>query len=144
MVNASNALKLGIVDQIIPDLKGIHRSVEKSWKKLIENSDNTRNYTDDNSIDFKNADVTRDPHNTDRFTERMVLVLENQIARGAMAPNPFRRTRWVNVQVQFKVLQYVMILKYWILKFWYTESIGFFYFLFYIFYFEIVASFIRF
>ena len=93
LVNASNALKLGIVDQIIPDLRGKYRSVEKSRNKLIVNSDNTRNYTDDNSIDVENADATRDPHNTDKFTERMVLVLENQIARGAMAPNPFRRTR---------------------------------------------------
>ena len=104
LVNAKDALKLGIVDQIITDVtRGKPRSVEKSKNAPIRYSDTTRNYADSKNADANNADgsnadgnssdVICDPNSTDGFIERMVLVLENQIARGAMSPDPFRRTR---------------------------------------------------
>ena len=104
LVNAKDALKLGIVDQIITDVtRGKPRSVEKSKNAPFIYSDTTRNYADSKYADVNNADgnnadgnssdVICDPNSTDGFIERMVLVLENQIARGAMSPDPFRRTK---------------------------------------------------
>lgn len=84
-MTAKEALKAGIVDQIIPNLK-------------VTSDENVH------SNNFMSNDIMKDPfHNdTNSLIQRMVAVLENQIARGEHAPSPFRKTSTLPVTVSLK------------------------------------------
>ena len=95
LLTAKDALKEGIVDQIIPILpmsksKNKNESKDKNGKSNSSDLTNIQKRINGNNADGNNAD---DPNSTDDFIARMIVVLENQIARGPMAPNPFKRTR---------------------------------------------------
>ena len=105
LLTAKQALKAGIVDQIIPVLpsenvgKGnINQKptfINRIFGTKTNKSTSNQSSSDGNITDGSSADnvVSTDPNSTDAFTERMILVLENQIMRGEAAPNPYRRTR---------------------------------------------------
>ena len=100
LLTAKDALKEGIVDQIIPILpmsksKNKNESKDKNGKSNSSDLTNIQKRINGNNADGNNADGNKadDPNSTDDFIARMIVVLENQIARGPMAPNPFKRTR---------------------------------------------------
>jgi enoyl-CoA hydratase/carnithine racemase len=84
-MTAREALKAGLVDQIIPNLK-------------VSSDENihSNNYITNNDM--------KDPfyNDTNSLIQRMVAVLENQIARGELAPSPFRKTSTLPVKVSLK------------------------------------------
>ena len=97
LVDAKDALKSGIVDQIIPDFPS-NRNIKNNGNNGNMNSWSSC-FTRKNAKDLTDNTVNSEPNgaedvnSTDVFTERMVRVLENQILRGPMSPTPFRRTR---------------------------------------------------
>ena len=104
LLTAKQALKAGIVDQIIPVLpseivgKGKNQKltfINRFFGTKIDKSTSNQKSSDNNITDGNDNEniVSTDPNSTDAFTERMILVLENQIMRGENAPNPYRRTR---------------------------------------------------
>jgi hypothetical protein len=90
ILNSKEALKAGIVDQII-----------SARSNVSEDSKNDKGRGQDREGDSSADNKSQSDFDYEDTIARVVKVIENQVARGPSAPHPYRRTSTLPVQCSY-------------------------------------------